>query len=317
MKTTQSIFLAELPRGSEVPTMSIAVHLHLFYIDLIPEFVAYLQNVEHRFDIYISVPEQIECCEENIRESFIQLKGVSKVIVERTPNKGRDIAPMICTFGKNLLTYDVVLHLHTKKSPHDASQNGWRLFMLEHLLGSKESVNGILVRLMKDLGIVCSADFLCNSTASGWCDDNNIIHAQRVIDRSSLNINLSQEYAKIDFPQGSMFWARMDYIRPLFEVGLSYDDFDNEPLPIDGTIAHAIERLFFVLGEKTSLNPAKVYSNLSEQCLQYYAQQQVMALLELKKKAKRRLKTKRMLTYVIIVLLMCLLLCLVTIYRLM
>jgi lipopolysaccharide biosynthesis protein len=40
-----------------------------------------------------------------------------------------------------------------------------------------------------------------------------------------------------------MFWARTSALAPLFEAGLSWEDYRPEPLPYDGTVLHAIERL--------------------------------------------------------------------------
>ena len=42
---------------------------------------------------------------------------------------------------------------------------------------------------------------------------------------------------------GNCFWAKYDAIEPLFELYLDYDDFPEEPMPGDGTISHALERV--------------------------------------------------------------------------
>jgi lipopolysaccharide biosynthesis protein len=46
-----------------------------------------------------------------------------------------------------------------------------------------------------------------------------------------------------DFPIGMMFWARTAALKPLFDLKLGWDDYPHEPIPPDGTILHAIERL--------------------------------------------------------------------------
>ena len=41
-----------------------------------------------------------------------------------------------------------------------------------------------------------------------------------------------------------MFWARTCALSPLIDVNLQWDDYPPEPVPYDGTLLHAIERLF-------------------------------------------------------------------------
>ena len=41
----------------------------------------------------------------------------------------------------------------------------------------------------------------------------------------------------------TMFWARQGALSNLYNLGLSWDDYPEEPLGYDGTMLHAIERL--------------------------------------------------------------------------
>ena len=41
-----------------------------------------------------------------------------------------------------------------------------------------------------------------------------------------------------------MFWARTDALSDLFAYKWDYDDFPEEPMPVDHTISHALERVF-------------------------------------------------------------------------
>ena len=52
-----------------------------------------------------------------------------------TPNWGRDIGPLLTQFGRALCaSYDIIGHLHTKKSAHVADRpfaEAWSAFLLE------------------------------------------------------------------------------------------------------------------------------------------------------------------------------------------
>ena len=257
--------------------LRIAVHLHIFYTDLISEFVEYMGNIPIPFDLFISIPETISVNEQKVRTQFKALANVLTIVIERTPNRGRDIAPILCTFGQVLQGYDVLLHLHTKKTPHDSNKEGWRRYILEHLLGSKDMVGRILTALSDGIGAVCPPDFLFNIPTDGWSHPQNIQEAQKVAERCGLGINLQSDYPSVDFPQGSMLWTRVDYIEKMFKTALQYEDFPPEPIPVDGTIAHALERMFFLWGANSSMKVVKLYHSHSELIFADYARQVYLA----------------------------------------
>ena len=64
----------------------------------------------------------------------------------------------------------------------------------------------------------------------------------------------------LDFPVGTMFWARTEALRPLTDLGLTDADYPAEPLPVDGTILHALERLLPIITEHSKFRYATTYT---------------------------------------------------------
>ena len=240
---------------------SVAVHLHLFYLEKADEMAGFLENVPVQFDLFISIPENKESDDTGLKALFSQNGMIKEIRIEHTPNRGRDIAPMICTFGRELMEHDFILHLHTKKSPHDSTFTGWSSFILEHLVSTKENVEKILTQLSGRIGIAAPPVYISYTDMGGWHKRRNRNLSQQLLDRAGYKTDLRKSCPNVHYPQGSMFWARTDYLAPLFNLGLSYDDFQKEPIKTDGTVAHAIERLFFIWGEGTDYSAAYIFNN--------------------------------------------------------
>jgi len=221
----------------------VAVHCHVYYSDLIDEFAHHLSVVPFQFDAFISVAtdEARELCESKLGG----IKTIKLLKVAKVPNRGRDIAPMFCKFGKELNTYDYVAHLHGKKSLYnDGSTMGWREYLFDAMFGSTKNVKRIfsLFRDIPKLGIVYPQAFrLLPYTAYCWLANRE--NGARLC--HLLNIPFPNGY--FDYPAGSMFWARVDAIRPLFELKLRWKDFPEECGQTDGTLAHTIERLLGII----------------------------------------------------------------------
>lgn len=236
--------------------MSVAVHLHVFYVDLLPEFCKYLDNIPVGFDMYVSVPETIDVDKQKLHNVLSAIRNVNNIEIRKTPNRGRDIAPLICTFGEILNKYDVILHMHTKKSPHSSNVTKWRTHLLDHMLFSEDYVKNLLVMLRGNIGFVCASDYLCSLAKSGWGENKKI--AQDLLKKCDIDINLNKNYPSVEFPMGSFFWARKEALLPTLSLKIDYNDFPPEPIGVDGSLAHAIERLLFVLVDNTRYMNVKV-----------------------------------------------------------
>jgi rhamnan synthesis protein F/glycosyl transferase family 1 len=228
----------------------IALHLHLYYPDLTPDILERLEGNEVRPDLFISVPSKAAF--QQVRVLADAYRGLVRD-VQITPNRGRDIGSFLTAFGKRLVDdYSLIGHVHTKKTLDLEASIGrtWFHFLLENLIGGKHRMaDHILSRMAEDptIGLVFPDD----PHVLGW--SGNQEPARILADRLGLT-KLPQLH--LNFPVGTMFWARAEAIKPLVELNLEWDDYPSEPLPYDGSMLHAIERLLPFVTERTGLRCA-------------------------------------------------------------
>jgi GT2 family glycosyltransferase len=250
----RSIFRAITRRiGHHVPLWPIprlAVLLHLYHEEMLPLFKARLSNILFPFTLFISTDTERK--QQQIEREFIAWQR-GRVEVRVMENRGRDIAPKIVGFRDVYDEYTFVLHLHSKTSSHT-----WLRFTLDSLVGSHDAVARVFraFNLHRDLGIIAPPLFPRISRFMTWgC---NFELCQSLARR--LGVSITRQSA-LDFPAGSMFWARSAALRPLVDLDLKFEDFVEEPSKTDGTLAHAIERLYFyaceVAGFTWTRDPAK------------------------------------------------------------
>ncbi|WP_020564245.1 rhamnosyltransferase WsaF family glycosyltransferase [Methylosarcina fibrata] len=230
----------------------LAVICHMFYPDMADEFKGYFSNIPFGFDLYITTDSDAK--KSSIQQSFSGWnKG--KVDVRLAQNRGRDIAPKLITCRDVYHRYEFVLHVHTKKSLNWGDAHGWRTYLLETLMGSSAIVESVFeaFRLDPKLGMIAPQHIEMIRQYLG--KDSNTGNAELFARR--LGITLTHDKT-IDFPSGSMFWARSAALKPLLDLKLSFKDFPEELGQVDGTLGHLIERMYFAICEKAGFRWLKI-----------------------------------------------------------
>lgn len=234
------------PRAT-IAGSDVCVMVHAFYPDVLPEIFARLRFLPAGWTLLLSVADEAgrEAAHAAVRASFADgpVGAVaSNVVIKVVVNRGRNFAPLLLDFRDEVLAHEVVLHLHTKKSLYSGGEaTTWRSHLLDHLLASPAAVDAILSRFLDvpATGVVQPPTFPgLPHWANHWLA--NAGRGREILNRMGIDPSLGRGY--VDYPVGGMFWARTAALRPLYDLGLTIDDFEPEAGQTDRTLAHTIER---------------------------------------------------------------------------
>lgn len=238
---------------SPAQDLRVAIQAHFFYPELARDFLERIQLNRTTCDLLISTNDREKA--QTLRRLLGDHTGGS-VEIRVVPNRGRDIAPLLTGFADVLQRYDVIGHVHGKRSSwHENKDIGeiWRAFLWGNLIGGPHAMLDRILREFEaqpQLGLVFPAD----PHIIGWTKNRPL--AESLAKRMGYGGALPDAF---DFPVGTMFFSRVEALQPLLDAELSWDEYPPEPLPIDGTILHALERLLPFSAELAGFTSAETH----------------------------------------------------------
>jgi len=242
--------LAELPSDPAweqrlLSSPRIAIQVHAFYPDLFKDICDGLKNVPFPYDLYVTTTEKYKAT--YILEYLSKHNTAANYYVDIIENKGRDVIPFLTQIQPVISQYDYICHLHTKRSLHSDIGKMWRNYLYENLIGSTHHIKKIFYEFEtnRKLGIVFPDVPEVLKKILGWAKDKQ--YAEELMNQMNLDCSFLPE--DIIFPAGTMFWARTDAVKELFLIDLNTLTIPDELDQLDGTIMHAIERIFPYIAE--------------------------------------------------------------------
>lgn len=256
----------------------IALAMYLYFEDLIETMCRYASSMPINADIYITTNSEEK--KEKIEDIF-QTRLRNKVVVRVMENRGRDVASILVALRDIVYEYDYICYVHDKKTAHLTPGTvgmGFADKCFENTLYSKEFVCNVLKLFEENprLGMLSPpapnhADFF-GGLGDEWGPNFDQAKALAL----KLGLNVPMEVSKMPVaPYGSLFWVRPQALKRLYDYGWRYEDFPEEPIETDGTILHAIERVYPFVVQEEGYYPAIVMSDYyaGVECtnLDYYA----------------------------------------------
>lgn len=246
-----------------IASRKIALVMHLYFEDLIEDSFRWASSIPENADVYITTNTiQKKAAIERV---FCKLNCAS-LDVRVIENRGRDVSSVLVGVADVVQQYDYICFVHDKKTPqvYPASVGeGFAYKCFTNTLFNRAFVYNVLQTFEENprLGILSPpapnhADFF-PTIGSEWGVNFDV--SKKLADELNFKIPMDAAMPPIA-PFGTFFWFRPKALKPLWRKKWTYSDFPQEPNHTDGTILHAVERLYPLAAQEAGYYPAVLMS---------------------------------------------------------
>ena len=225
----------------------VALIFHAYFMDLADSTYRYVNAMPKEADVYITTDTEEK---KAFFENLFQNHKFNKLEVILIENRGRDVSALLVGSKDFIMDYDYVCFAHDKKVGQLECLSVGASFAyqcLENTLATEGYTRNIIMLFEKNprLGIIMPPppfhSVWFNKIADGW--GPNFSGVELLCDKLGLNVPISKDVSPVA-PLGTMFWFRPKGMKKLFDCDWQYKDFPKEPNKIDGSLLHAIERVY-------------------------------------------------------------------------
>lgn len=222
---------------------SAVIVVNLYYPDSLEFYFGYIDQIPEGIDVYI-VSSNSSAEGEILR----YINGKKNRHYLKKQNRGRDVSAFLVTAREIVLRYKYVCFVHDKKPNFDYLAEDiefWVRNLWDNTLKSGQYICNVLGLLEKreDIGLLVPpkpiGDYMSDWYTEAWYDDFEVVG--QLCERLGLECDL--DMGKPVITLGTVFWGRTRIFPKLFSMEWQYKDFPDEPMPVDGTISHGLERL--------------------------------------------------------------------------
>lgn len=237
----------------------IALVMHLYFEDLLEESYHYVSAMPEKADIYLTTDTEKK--KAAIEKVFAKLP-CNKLEVRVIKNRGRDVSSLLVGVKDVIMDYDLVCFAHDKKTAQVkpgtiGASFAYKCF--ENTLSNKAYVGNVINTFVNNprMGLLCPPEpnhsTFFTTIGFEWGPNFNI--TRDLAKKLGLTVPISVASPPVA-PLGTMFWFRPKAMKPLYNKDWKYEDFPAEPNKIDGTLLHAIERIYPFIVQESGYYPA-------------------------------------------------------------
>ena len=234
---------ANMPETAADISLRYAIHVHLYYPEIILEILEHVQDFKCDLTLIVTTCQVADQIFIEQKLSVAKTSHMHKLDFEVrvVSNRGRDVAPFLIACRDLWSRFDVLLHLHSKRSLHISWGEDWRNYLFDNLIGNEKV-------------FLAALNFLSENDKIGFLYPENFF---RIKNNAAENTNhrlleafmngseqIQPKFANNHFAAGSMGWFRTSAFAELLAKVDNIDLFEAEEKQIDQTLAHVLERAF-------------------------------------------------------------------------
>lgn len=228
------------------PLRTVAI-LHIFYVEMTDEMLDLVDTLPGAYDLVVTTPDAERAAGIRAIIDARPREGRSVEVRVLPSNDGRDQSAFLIECRDVLLSgrYDLVVKLHSKKTPQDGFAVGRHFAQQQfrNLLNSPGYTANLVALFQKEpgLGLVYPPMIHIGypTMGRGWWS-NKPGFAQLA---EEMGIHVPLDEISPLAPYGSMYVARPEALRRLVEQEWRYEDFGGAEAYRDGGLAHILERM--------------------------------------------------------------------------
>ena len=233
---------------------STAVIVNLYYQDCLQFYFKYLDQVPGEIDVYIISSNPL--AEQEIRNYS---NGKSNLHYVKKKNRGRDVSALLVAAENIIPNYRYICFVHDKKPNFEHLSDDisfWNRNLWDNTLKSTHYIHNVLGIFEEhdDIGLLVPPKpvgvYMSEWYTDAWYENFGTV--ERLCKGFDLKCDL--DFQKPVITLGTVFWGRTQVLDKILSKGWKYEDFPNEPMPVDGTISHGLERILAYAAQDAGFN---------------------------------------------------------------
>lgn len=253
----------EAAAESVIKKKKVALVMHIHYPDQLNMDIRYVSAMPESADVYLVTNSEEK--KEAIEQAFSEM-SFHHFEIRVTQNRGRDIGSLIVGVKDVIDNYEYVCFVHDKKTSQLNPGSVGEAFAykcLENTLYNQNYVYNIINTFERNpkLGLMSPpgpnhADFF-SSLGNEWGNEKNFKYVTELKAELGLHVDINEDKSHLS-PLGDYFWFRVKAFKPLFAKNWEYEDLPEEPIGVDGTLLHALERIHSFVAQEMGYYSAHV-----------------------------------------------------------